>query len=339
VAWRAGPSVDQMDLPDWLPRTLNLVDLLLAVIVLLGIASGWRQGFVSGLLSLATLATSLWLALAWHEPVAAWLVDQAWVVDPWAAPVAFGIVLIGASLLFGSIARALMRRTPWAVHRHGLNHLLGLAPGAITGAIHAAVVAVLLLAWPLSERIDAEVRASTFAAHLSRPAELLEERLQPIFEPAVRRTMRGVTVAPDSQESVKLPYTVADARPRPDLEERMLALVNTERREAGLPPLQADPQALETARAHSRDMWARGYFSHIDPDGGSPFDRMRANGLRFRAAGENLALAPTLPMAHQGLMNSPGHRANILQPAFGRLAIGILDGGRHGLMVTQTFRN
>ena len=52
-----------------------------------------------------------------------------------------------------------------------------------------------------------------------------------------------------------------------------------------------------------------------------------------------LALARTLDMAHTGLMNSPGHRANILNPAFGRVGIGILDGGRHGLMVTQTFRN
>jgi len=151
--------------------------------------------------------------------------------------------------------------------------------------------------------------------------------------------MRSLTIAPESHESVRLPFSVARATPRPDLEAAMLVLVNEERVKAGLPALQADPQALDTARAHSRDMFARGYFSHIGPDGATPFDRMRANGLRFRTAGENLALAPSLPMAHKGLMDSPGHRANILQPAFGRLAVGILDGGRHGLMVTQTFRN
>ena len=42
---------------------------------------------------------------------------------------------------------------------------------------------------------------------------------------------------------------------------------------------------------------------------------------------------------HTGLMNSPGHRRNILRPQFGRVGIGILDGGRHGIMVTQVFRN
>jgi uncharacterized protein YkwD len=86
-------------------------------------------------------------------------------------------------------------------------------------------------------------------------------------------------------------------------------------------------------------MFARSYFSHISPEGLEPFDRMHQAKVRFFSAGENLALAQTLPSAHQGLMNSPGHRANILRPAYGRVGIGVLDGGRYGLMVTQNFRN
>jgi uncharacterized protein YkwD len=66
---------------------------------------------------------------------------------------------------------------------------------------------------------------------------------------------------------------------------------------------------------------------------------MRAANVRFVDAGENLALAPTVPVAHRGLMNSPGHRANILYPKFGRLGIGIMDGGIRGLMISQEFRN
>src|SRR6185503_18152883 len=76
-----------------------------------------------------------------------------------------------------------------------------------------------------------------------------------------------------------------------------------------------------------------GYFAHETPEGLSPFDRMRAANVRFLVAGENLALAPTLSLAHTGLMNSPGHRANILRPQFGRVGIGIMDGGMRGLRV------
>jgi uncharacterized protein YkwD len=86
-------------------------------------------------------------------------------------------------------------------------------------------------------------------------------------------------------------------------------------------------------------MFARGYFAHVSPEGLSPFVRLTRAGVKYLTAGENLALAPTLRIAHTGLMNSPGHRANILQPSFGRLGIGITDGGRRGLMVSQEFRN
>jgi uncharacterized protein YkwD len=66
---------------------------------------------------------------------------------------------------------------------------------------------------------------------------------------------------------------------------------------------------------------------------------MREANVRFVTAGGNLALAPTVQIAHTGLMNSPGHRANILRKDFGRVGIGIMDGGIRGLMVSQEFRN
>ena len=119
----------------------------------------------------------------------------------------------------------------------------------------------------------------------------------------------------------------------------MLELVNSERTAAGLQPLAADPELTEVARQHSADMFKRGYFAHVTPENRSPFDRIREADVRFLTAGENLALAPTVQLAHNGLMNSPGHRANILPSSFGRVGIGIMDGGMHGLMVTQNFRN
>jgi uncharacterized protein YkwD len=119
----------------------------------------------------------------------------------------------------------------------------------------------------------------------------------------------------------------------------MLDMVNGERAKQGLRPLKSDPELGEVARAHSADMLERGYFSHVTPDGKDPFDRMRQANLRYLTAGENIALAPSLSGAHRGLMNSPGHRANVLRPQFGRLGVGVLDGGRQGLMITQDFRN
>ena len=98
-----------------------------------------------------------------------------------------------------------------------------------------------------------------------------------------------------------------------------------------------DPTIRDVARAYSVTMFQQGYFAHLGQDGSSPFDRMRAGGVNFRAAGENLALAPTVQVAHDGLMNSPGHRANILNGRYRRIGIGVADGGMHGKMYTQNF--
>jgi uncharacterized protein YkwD len=119
----------------------------------------------------------------------------------------------------------------------------------------------------------------------------------------------------------------------------MFTMLNTERTRIGLPPLVFDNALRNVARAHSDDMFKKGYFSHQSLDGRSPFDRMDDAGIKFIYAGENLALAPSTPLAMQGLMNSTGHRANILSPHFNKIGIGVIDGGIYGKMYSQEFSN
>jgi len=185
-----------------------------------------------------------------------------------------------------------------------------------------------------------EARESRIANQLGVQVAWLDEQFSPIFGEAAKQTMnRLAPKTSESEETVNLYYTVKDAKVRPDLEARMLQLVNTERVKRGLTPVKADPQLARVARAHSNDMFSRGYFSHYTPENTDPFERMKKAGVKFLTAGENLALGRTLKICHEGLMNSPGHRANILNPSFGRLGIGILDGGIYGLMISQEFRN
>jgi uncharacterized protein YkwD len=119
----------------------------------------------------------------------------------------------------------------------------------------------------------------------------------------------------------------------------LLALVNQERERAGLPTLSLAPDLVPVGRAHATEMFTLGYFAHESPVTGDPFDRIEAAGIAYSAAGENLAFAPDVLTAHRGLMNSPGHRANILSPDFGQVGIGIVRSRYHGLMVVQVFRD
>jgi uncharacterized protein YkwD len=100
-----------------------------------------------------------------------------------------------------------------------------------------------------------------------------------------------------------------------------------------------DEKLQEVARAHGEDMFARGYFAHNTPEGKTPFDRMNEAGIKYVVAGENLALAPNLETAHQGLMDSKGHRENILSTDYGKVGIGVIDGGKYGEIFVQEFTN
>lgn len=120
-------------------------------------------------------------------------------------------------------------------------------------------------------------------------------------------------------------------------EQKMVSLVYQERVKAGLKPLEVDMRLVKSARVKSQDMITNNYFAHNAPDGTTPWDLMKAQGVTYRMAGENLAGAPTVDMAHTNLMNSQGHRANILKPEYTHLGIGIVDGGKYGKMFTQHF--
>lgn len=121
------------------------------------------------------------------------------------------------------------------------------------------------------------------------------------------------------------------------LEQKMLNLVNQERISRGIPPLSPDIELVKAARLKSQDLIDNHYFDHQSPRYGSPADLLLSQGIRFNYAGENLAKVGTLERGHTGLMNSPGHRENILRPEFGKIGIGIIEQGRLGLMITQEF--
>ncbi len=318
---------------------MNYVDLLMAVVVLLSVMSGWYKGFITGTVHLIAWAGSLLAGFFFYPYAGEFFQKYIPSLGVWTLPFAFIITIIIARIILAIILNMVVSTTPAQVHYSNVNRFLGIIPGFLNGMINATIIAVLLLATPVSDGLSAQTRNSTIVEKLTPPAEWLQAKLSPVFDKAVNQTMTNLTVEPNSNETVQLHYTVDKPKVREDLEAQMLKLVNDERTKRGLKALQFDSALTGVARAHSGDMLARGYFSHYTPEGKDPFDRMKQAGIQYTAAGENLALAPTLDIAHTGLMNSPGHRANILNPSFGRVGIGILDGGAYGLMISQEFRN
>ncbi|MEU7415503.1 CAP domain-containing protein [Streptomyces antibioticus] len=118
----------------------------------------------------------------------------------------------------------------------------------------------------------------------------------------------------------------------------VVALTNRERAAAGLRPLAVDARLTTAAQAHCADMVARRFYSHTSPEGGRPWDRTAAAGSPLRTVGENIACGQrTAAEVVEGWMNSPGHRANILKPAFTHIGVGFAGGGPSGTYWTQLF--
>ncbi|WP_186567048.1 SafA/ExsA family spore coat assembly protein [Lawsonibacter celer] len=113
-------------------------------------------------------------------------------------------------------------------------------------------------------------------------------------------------------------------------ENEVIRLVNEARAANGLQPLTANWELSRVARYKSQDMADRGYFSHTSPTYGSPFQMIRAFGLSFRTAGENIAYGQRTPQqVFQGWMNSSGHRANILSASYTQIGVGYVADGHY----------
>jgi uncharacterized protein YkwD len=120
-------------------------------------------------------------------------------------------------------------------------------------------------------------------------------------------------------------------------EQRAFSLLNADRAQNGLPLLKWNSKLASLAEKYGQDMINRGYFSHYNPEGQSPFDRMRIDGIDYSYAGENLAINTGVSAAEQAFMNSPGHRANILNSNYTEVGIGVRYSSNGSVYVVQEF--
>lgn len=124
------------------------------------------------------------------------------------------------------------------------------------------------------------------------------------------------------------------------LEKEMAEAVNADRKKQGLPPLAYDERLADIARYHANDMQKNRFFAHESPTSGSLDDRLAKAGYLAAAGRENLAEALDVPRAEDGLMHSPGHRANILAGDITHVGVGIVRGGigdPRNLLFVQVF--
>lgn len=178
-----------------------------------------------------------------------------------------------------------------------------------------------------------------FANQQPQTEQVQQPAAQPVQEKQqVTQAKPAAQPVQEEQQVTQAKSVEAPAKGLTAEEKQMLNLVNEERQKAGLAPLKANLELTKVARLKAQDMIAKNYFAHQSPTYGSPFEMMKQFGISYKYAAENLAGTQSVIKAHTGLMNSDGHRKNIMNGNYTEVGIGIIDGGSYGKMFVQMFK-
>ena len=318
---------------------MNSVDLLIGAAIVLAIVSGLRAGFVAMLFGLITWVVAIPVALALQGPVGA-LLARAGLAAPLARTVGFVGVLLLVEVGFTALGAAVVRPFVKRLHRRprlgAVDRVLGIVPSVVRTLVIAAVALAAALVLPVGTDVRSTIDGSRVAQALVERVAAAQSILGGLGTQDDGAPLFVTKLGADQTEKLDLPDGLV-LTPDPAAEQELFALLTAERATRGLAPLEWDPRLLPVARQHAQEMFALKYFGHQSPVTGSPFDRLATAKIAYTRAGENLAYAHSVTVAHRGLMESQGHRENILRPEFTRIAIGVVSAGSYGRMFTQLF--
>ncbi len=318
----------------------SAIDAAILVLVAVAIWAGYRSGFIATTYGLATWIVSFAAAVVFQSQ-ASQLVEKLGVLPATAHPIGFIVVLVLVEALFSLAGFFALTPVVRAVHRARsieiADRVLGIFPAAARALFVLGIVLAALVVSPVNSDLKAAVESSRIARGLIDQISALQPTLARLSGQMGETVPLFVTkLGEDQREALDLPDDLQLA-PDPVAERQMFDLVNEERTAVGLRALIWDDRLLPVGRQHSEEMFRLKYFGHESPASRSPFDRLKTAGITYTRAGENLAYAQSVSVAHRGLMQSQGHRENILRPEFTHLAIGVISAGPYGRMFTQMF--
>lgn len=316
----------------------NWVDLVFLALVLYFMLT--NNGFVQTLLEATGFLFSLFASFALYGFFGRLLISSFTLPHGLGYALGFFVAWFLSELVFYLTVSHLSLRLFKAFLNHPLNKILGYGAGLIQASILFLFFVSLVFSFPVSGSVKQDILNSRSGPVFIGWSHTIEGGLKDVFGGAVNETINFLTIRPESGERVSLNFRVTSDKLSIDTgsEEIMVSLVNKERQRQALSKLRVDGTLQQTAREYGKQMFENGFFAHKSPvDGSSPSERADKAGVIYHIIGENLAYAPDVYIAHNGLMNSPGHRANILSSDYSRVGIGVVDAGIYGKMLVQEF--
>ncbi len=303
----------------------NYIDLIIILILFYFASEAFRHGFWIVLANFASFLGSLLLSLRFYKYI------------PVANAIGFLITAIIFEFILGFIFGHLVHFLPENIKKHKINRFLGIIPGIGEGLVIISFLLTLIISLPVKPQIKIDITSSKIGEIILEKTTFIEKAINEVFGGVINDSLTYLTIKSESKESVALEIKKLELQVDEKSENDMFNKINEERKKLAIPELILLAPLGGVARNHAKDMWERSYFSHYSPEGKDVGDRLSESNIKYSFAGENLALAPTVQTAHIGLMNSKGHRENILEPKFKKIGIGVIDNGVYGKMFVEVF--
>ena len=324
---------------------MNYVDLAVLVILAIFIGIGIWRGFLNEILTFVGFILAFLLAFLFYSFVGQQIYHEFQIPSGLSNLASFIVIFLFLQIFWSFAAAAIYKKVYQKWQNFPRFQIMEKIFGAFAGLLNGFVVVTLLLLIfvivPIQPKVKSYFSDAKIAAFFVNNASVLNDKIEKLFVPAANEAeakIRNLTTSifPEQEDEVNFPDDLdLTVDSRSGL--RMFELVNAERTRRGLNPLVLDSGLTEVARKHSAEMFELSYFDHQSPVTGSPFDRLNAAGIIYKMAGENLAYAPNVDVAHVGLMDSPPHRENILESDFQKIGIGVISAGVWGEMFSQEF--
>ena len=318
----------------------NWIDLIVIFYLLVHLIGGMRRGLFSILVSLVSFILALIIAFFTYAYSAVFLVENFGLDKSYANVLGFFANIFIVKIIIFLVVYKALSGIASTITNSFLNRLAGGLVLFIYGLVIIFLIFSVTLSFSLPDFMNKQICSSTVGEFVESDPLKLNNKFENIFGDVLKTTIEKfdfLTIETGENKKIELNFKISDLRIDEQMETDMLEMVNYERTLSGLSILIIDEKAREVAREYGKNMFENGYFSHIDLDGNDHSYRMEAGGVEFMMSGENLALSQDLESAHEGLMNSTGHRKNILHPFFHRVGIGVIDGGEYGIIFVQNF--
>ncbi|MFC1600546.1 CvpA family protein [Patescibacteria group bacterium] len=315
----------------------NWVDFVILVVFLYFLSDAWRTGFWIVLADFLGFLVSIVTALFGYSFVSSLFQSNFSFSRSLSNAIGFLLIAALCQMIISFVFINIIRKIPYKFWKQPWSSIVASFPAIGQGIVFISFILTLAMSLPIFPKVKTDINESAMGGYLLEKTSWFDAKVNNIFGGLIEESLTYLTVYPGSHESLDLRVDSFVLTIDEVSENQMLGLVNKERKKQGINELAVREEPIPVARSHAQDMWQRAYFGHYSPEGEDVSTRLKKAEVNYFVAGENLALAPTVQTAHTGLMNSEGHKKNILDPEFKRVGIGVIDNGVYGKMFVQIF--